>query len=155
MIASVVVTTVGGLLLYLILAHEFVSVASSESCPNLSTINVEVISVGNFYPTSISSFPYVAPALDVGLLALKRVFGCLVNFTHTYVYKMDYKFCDEITANVDDMVAHYYYRRNLLPNITAFIAPGKCTRTDFVLLNVCLYSEAASLVSHSWENRVR
>ncbi|XP_055347021.1 atrial natriuretic peptide receptor 1-like [Paramacrobiotus metropolitanus] len=97
---------------------------------NLSnTLNVEIISVGNYYPTSISSNPYAGPGLDLGIVHLRDMFAKsspVVNFKHTYVYDRKYRFCGDITDNVDRMTAEYYYNRQFLPNITAFIAPG-CT----------------------------
>lgn len=90
-----------------------------------TNLTVEIISVGNFYPTSISSFPYAGPGLDVGMIALRRMFGTSVTFKHTLLYDKSYKFCDDVTANVDYMTSAYFYQRDVVPNMTTFIAPGK------------------------------
>ncbi|GAV06435.1 hypothetical protein RvY_16429 [Ramazzottius varieornatus] len=97
-------------------------------------IHVEIISVGNIHPTSISSLPYTAPAMTVALEELRHSFGDSVMFKHTLLYDVRCRSCNDLTDNVDRLVAEYYYSRQEQPNVTAFIAPGCTERINFAKL---------------------
>ncbi|XP_055351616.1 atrial natriuretic peptide receptor 1-like [Paramacrobiotus metropolitanus] len=105
---------------------------------NDDAVTISIISVGNYYSTSISSFPYVGPALDMGLETLRTTFEHFskrrVIFDHTYVYGKQYHTCESVTDNVDHFVAEYYYNRESTPNMTAFIAPGCTERINLAKL---------------------
>jgi hypothetical protein len=94
-------------------------------------VSVEIISVGNFYPNSISSFPYIGPAINLALTELTAHFNDSVTFKQTFLYDLQYKFCDELTANVVRLTAEYYYQRLIQPNLTVFIAAGKSKSARF------------------------
>ena len=101
----------------------------------LPSVHIEIISVGNIHPTSISSLPYAAPAMAVGLEDLRRTFGETVTFKHSLLYDARYRYCNELTDNVDRLVAEYYYSRpSGRYNMTVFIAPGCTERVNFAKL---------------------
>ncbi|OQV17441.1 hypothetical protein BV898_08376 [Hypsibius exemplaris] len=90
-----------------------------------ANFTVEIISPATPGEVAASSMSFTAPAYDLAVHELRRDYSEDFQIRLTYLVNSSVvKSCDDAIANVDGMLAQYYYSRTTVSNLTVLAFPG-------------------------------
>jgi hypothetical protein len=91
-----------------------------------SSINVEVVTLGNIHPNVPGAIPFTGPGLETATEELQRVYGNVFNITHAYIFDRRYPNCVELATGSDDLLGTWFYNNTRRSTtMTVFIFAGK------------------------------